>query len=65
MVMIPRWMVSQHLQEGSLQPVLQDYPIYPKGTPIQAVFAHKRFIAPKIRAFVEFLADNLARQAMG
>ncbi|MDA8747734.1 LysR family transcriptional regulator [Litoreibacter sp.] len=60
--MIPTWMIKEELENGRLITVLEDYPLDPPNTPISAVFAHNRHLAPKVRAFVDFLTDQLASQ---
>jgi DNA-binding transcriptional LysR family regulator len=58
-VMIPIWMIHNELKHGHLITLLEDFPQIPPSTPINAVFAHNRHLAPKVRAFVEFLAERL------
>lgn len=58
-VMIPHWMVRDELKHGTLVPVLEDFPLVPPSTPINAVFAHNRHLAPKTRVFVDFLARRM------
>lgn len=59
MIMIPSWMVRDELRGGHLVPVLADFPSVPASTPINAIFAHNRHLAPKVRAFVDFLAERI------
>ena len=58
-IMIPTWMIRDELKHGQLVPLLQDFPLAPPNTPIHAVFAHNRHLAPKVRAFVDFLAERM------
>ncbi len=58
-IMIPTWMMHVELKQGHLVPVLEDFPVTPPSTPINAVFAHNRHLAPKVRAFVDFLAARM------
>lgn len=58
-VMVPRWVVRDELDNGKLIPLLEDYPLIPNSTPINAVFAHNRHLAPKVRVFVDFLAEHM------
>jgi len=58
-IMVPKWMVRDDLMHGHLLPVLADISLDPAGTPINAVFAHNRHLAPKVRAFVDFLAERM------
>jgi len=58
-VMMPVWMVQQELATKKLVTVLDDYQLTPASTPIQAVFPSKAMLAPKVRAFIDFLSDKL------
>jgi len=58
-IMIPVWMVRDALQQNRLISLLEDFPLVPSSTPINAVFTHNRHLAPKVRAFVDFLAERL------
>jgi len=57
--MIPFWMIQKELKNGDLIAILEDYPLDPPSTPINAVFAHNRHLAPKVRVFVDFLREQL------
>ena len=57
-IMIPTWMIRDELKHGHLVPLLESFPLEPPGTPVHAVFAHNRHLAPKVRAFVDFLAEQ-------
>ncbi|MGI9407679.1 MAG: LysR substrate-binding domain-containing protein, partial [Hyphomicrobiaceae bacterium] len=43
-VMIPTWMVRDELTNGNLVPLLEDFSMIPSSTPINAVFAHSRYL---------------------
>jgi DNA-binding transcriptional LysR family regulator len=43
-----------------LRPLLPDFSVLPVETPIHALFPRERSLAPKVRAFVDFLAEELA-----
>ena len=58
-VMMPTWMIRDELEKQHLVPILTDFPTIPSSTPIHAVFPHKRQLAPKVRAFVDFLAEKM------
>ncbi len=58
-IMIPTWMIRDELKHGNLVPLLEDFPLEPPSTPIHAVFAHNRHLAPKVRAFVDFLVERM------
>ena len=58
-VMIPTWIIGDELKRGDLVPLLQQFPLVPSSTPIHAIFAHNRHLAPKVRAFVDFLIERM------
>jgi len=58
-IKIPTWMMRTELKQGHLVPILEGFPVMPHSTPIHAVFAHNRQLAPKVRAFVDFLAKRM------
>ncbi len=58
-IMVPTWIIRNELKYGHLVPLLEDFPLVPSSTPIHAVFAHNRHLAPKVRAFVDFLAERM------
>jgi len=51
------WHVADDLKAGRLQVVLPDYPL--SATGIWAVMPQRRLVPPRVRAFVDFLADRL------
>lgn len=50
------WHVSADLRAGRLVPVLPDYPLADTG--IYAVMPQRRLVPPRVRAFVDFLAER-------
>lgn len=58
-VMIPSWMILEQLKQDQLVPLLESFPMLPQSTPIHAVYAHNRHLAPKVRVFVDFMVDRL------
>ena len=58
-IMIPHWMVRDELQHIRLLVLLKEFPLLPSHIPINAVFAHSRHLAPKVRAFVDFLSERM------
>ena len=57
----PTFMVGEALQSGTLITVLDDYPTEPSS--LYAVYPHNRYLSPKVRAFVDFLAERFAPPA--
>ena len=51
------WHVHEQLSRGELQVLLPDYPIAMTG--IHAVMPQRRLVPPRVRAFVDFLAERL------
>jgi DNA-binding transcriptional LysR family regulator len=51
------YMVGDALRSGKLVPVLQSYA--PPPVPVHLVYAQRRIIAPKVRAFIDFVAPRL------
>lgn len=58
-IMIPTWMIRDELKQQRLVALLEDFPLDPPNTPIHAVFANNRHLAPKVRAFVDFLVERI------
>jgi DNA-binding transcriptional LysR family regulator len=50
------WHIHEDLRDGRLQAVLPDWPIGETG--IHAVMPQRRLVPPRVRAFVDFLAER-------
>ena len=61
LVLVPEWLVGGEISRGRLVEVLADYPPNPASTPLYAVYPPGPYIAPKVRAFVDFLAGRFSR----
>jgi DNA-binding transcriptional LysR family regulator len=61
LIQVPRYHVAELLQSGALQEVLQDFP--PPPMTVSVLYPHQRQLSPRVRAFVDWLADvmSLAR----
>ncbi|HWU01330.1 MAG TPA: LysR substrate-binding domain-containing protein, partial [Novosphingobium sp.] len=65
-VMLPTWLVGEEIAQGSLRPILAEWQadIARPGTPpqgdggIHALYLPDRRSSPKVRAFVDFLAQR-------
>lgn len=55
-IFIPQWFVQDEINRGLLKCL--DFESY--ETPVYAVFANNRQLAPKVRVFVDFLVERLA-----
>jgi DNA-binding transcriptional LysR family regulator len=51
------YMVAGAIRSGKLLPVLQEYA--PPAVPVNLIFAQRRVMAPKLRAFIDFAAPRL------
>ena len=52
----PSWMWRDELRSGRIERALEDYE--PTRRPVQAVFPERRLVSPKVRALVDFLAEE-------
>ena len=58
LVLVPEWLAGPQIGTGRLVQVLSDFAAEPDRTPIYAIYAPGPYVAPKIRAFVDFLAQR-------
>jgi DNA-binding transcriptional LysR family regulator len=58
-ILQPTFLVSEHLESGRLIELLPDYPSVELG--VFAVFPTRKFVLPKVRRLIEFLADALSQ----
>lgn len=58
-VQVPRYRVNAQLAAGELVEVLPDLP--PPPLPLSALYPHHRHLSPRVRVFVDWLAELLAR----
>ena len=56
------WLFERDIESGALEVLMPDHP--PETMPIQAVLPSGRYIAARSRAFVDFVADALARDPL-
>lgn len=57
LVVLQKYMIQKELEAGTLQVVLPEYEVSPTDahSAIYAVYLHSRHLAPKARAFIDFL----------
>ncbi len=60
-VLVPEWLVGSLLTSGELVEVLPAFPPDPERTPLWAVHPYRRFVPPKVKTFIDFLADRFGR----
>lgn len=59
--LLPEYTIENDIQAGRLQIAFQEYEIEgPFGDAIYALYLPNRYLAPKTRAFIDFLATNLS-----
>lgn len=61
--LIPRVYVSEDLEEGRLQPVLEDWAA--DETMLYAVYPSRSFLVSKVRAFLDFLVEAFSQYGEG
>ncbi|THB76811.1 MAG: LysR family transcriptional regulator [Desulfobulbaceae bacterium] len=54
--LVSTWIVHEQLQRGEIVQILQNYP-YVSNAAIWAVYPSSRLLAPKVRRFIDYLAD--------
>ena len=60
-VVAPEWLVGPLLANGELVEALANHPPAPDRTPLYAVHPYQRFVPPKVKSFVDFLALRFAK----
>ena len=58
-ILVPHWLVEKDLAEGRLVPL----PFTTSKTPVNALYAHRNHLAPKVRAFLDFFAQAIKNPA--
>lgn len=58
MAYLPRWLVERDLQAGKLELAIDGY--VPFSQPLYAAYKNRRFLAPKIRTFIDFMVTALS-----
>jgi DNA-binding transcriptional LysR family regulator len=62
LVLLPVWLLGEELGRGRLEPVLGDYAPDPATTPLHAVYAPGPYVAPKVRAMIDFLIGRFGAE---
>ena len=57
-ILVPEWLVSCELKQGTLQELLTNYSSIPKETPMYALFPRQQHLPPKVRAFIDFIVEQ-------
>lgn len=61
--LLATYMIEEDLASGRLVRVLADY--RSAELPVSAVYPHRMYLAAKVKTFVDFLADRVARHGLG
>jgi len=61
--LLATYMIEDDLARGRLVRVLEDY--RSAELPVSAVYPHRMYLAAKVKTFVDFLADRVARYGLG
>lgn len=59
-VLLPEWLVGAPMASGELVEVMPEFLPIPHRTPLYAVHPYQRFVPPKVKTFIDFLADRFA-----
>ncbi len=63
LIQAPRYRLEEDFASGALVEVLADYP--PPPLPVSVLYPHSRQLSPRVRAFVDWLAQVFAGQEAG
>jgi DNA-binding transcriptional LysR family regulator len=58
----PRFDIANHLASGALVPILEETP--PQPSSFACLYPHRKLLDPKIRLFVDYMADESKKQVM-
>ena len=59
LILVPEWLVREEIANGSLIEALPAYSAVPRETPMYALYPLQRHLAPKVRAFIDFIIDSM------
>lgn len=62
-ILQPSFIVGAELMRGTLVPLLPDWKTF--GLTLYAVYLSQRQLSPRVRAFIDYLVDRLARSPTG
>ena len=60
-ILVPEWLAGIDISGGRLEELLPSYKADPATTPLYALSAPGPYVAPKIRAFVDFLSARFSK----
>jgi DNA-binding transcriptional LysR family regulator len=56
LIQVPRYRVASELARGALVEVLADFP--PSPLPVHVLYSHTRQLSPRLRVFIEWVAEQ-------
>lgn len=59
LILVPEWLVRDEMDSGSLIEALPAYTSVPAETPMYALYPLQRHLAPKVRAFIDFIIESM------
>ncbi|MBV8249596.1 MAG: LysR family transcriptional regulator [Comamonas sp.] len=57
-IQVPRYYVEKHLRSGELVEVFPDWA--PAPMPVSVLYPHARYLSPRVRVFIEWLAECMS-----
>lgn len=60
-VLVPEWLASCEVENGVLKRILTKYVPVPKEVGIFALYPRQRYLAPKVRAFIDFCVERFVK----
>jgi LysR family transcriptional regulator for bpeEF and oprC len=61
-IQAPLFMLASHVEAGDLKEILAPWKV--RSMPLSAVYPHNRHLAPKVRVFVEWVAEICAQSPL-
>ncbi|MCZ6565324.1 MAG: LysR family transcriptional regulator [Gammaproteobacteria bacterium] len=61
-IAVPHWLVGGELKQGLLKEILTEHPLVPQDSPIYVVYPHHRHLPPKVRFFIDFIANKFRNE---
>lgn len=58
---LPQYMAKQHVANGELQPLLQDWRLSPM--PLHVAYPQNRYVSSRLRVFIDWIAELMAEHA--
>ena len=62
-IQVPRYRVETELAAGALVEILPDFP--PSPLPVSILYAHTRQLSPRLRAFIDWVAERYRKATVG